>query len=407
MTSREPWVLQLKVPEFAAAVELARRPELKAKPFWVRGHGTRGAVVAALSSAARRRGLVSGMLESVARRRAPEAVVLEGDPEALLDSGNALQDLLAAREQTCVPCGRDGALLQLGLLPEPLQALRIAGELQRDVQQHLRLPLMLGTGTNALVAGLAQLAAPENGCLLVQAGAERAFVQGLPLELLPGVDRPLLQQLRLLGVTSVAELEPLSRETLEEAFSERGAWLFSFARGRDPRPWPEPEASLELETALTPPQQERGILFGMAAHLMERCMKRALARHEAPSALELRLRFTDGVLTSRTARWHGFLRHEANLMPHLEQLLRVLLVRRVAVKGIRVRLSGLRGVSAERQKTLLPDVEAAEQRRERLSDTVAALRARHGFGSVLSGPALNLLGRVPLAEEGFQRRLEG
>jgi hypothetical protein len=145
----------------------------------------------------------------------------------------------------------------------------------------------------------------------------------------------------------------------------------------------------------------------MAAHLMERCMKRALARHEAPSALELRLRFTDGVLTSRTARWHGLLRHEANLMPHLEQLLRVLLVRRVAVKGIRVRLSGLRGVSAERQKTLLPDVEAAEQRRERLSDTVAALRARHGFGSVLSGPALNLLGRVPLAEEGFQRRLEG
>lgn len=407
MASTTSWVLQLKVPEFAAAVELARRPELSRRPFWVRGHGAKGALVAAANVIARRRGLVAGMPEGVARRRLPEALVLEGDPEVLLSAGAAMQELLSREERSLVPCGRDGALLQLGVLNEPLQALCLAGELQREVREKLRLPLALGTGTSPLVAGLALLGAPENGCLLVQAGGERAFVQGLPLALLPGVDRALLQQLRLLGVASVADLEPLSRSVLEEAFGERGTWLFSFARGRDPRPWPEGERGIELSTALAPPQQERGVLLGMAAHLMERCMKRALARHEAPGALELGLTFLDGVVSARCARWRGVVRHEANLMPHLERLLTVLLVRRVAVSGIRVRLSGLRATAEERQQTLMGDVEAAEQRRERLADTVNALRARHGFGAVLSGPALDLLGRVPLDEDGFRRRLEG
>lgn len=407
MTSATNWVLQLKVPEFAAAVELARRPDLRRRPFWVRGHGAKGAVVAAASVAARRRGVVAGTPEALARRRLPEALVLEGDPEALLSTGAALQEVLSGGNRPMVPRGREGALLQLGVLSLPLQALSLAGELQRTVREKLGLPLVSGTGTSPLVAGLALLGAPENGCLLVQAGGERAFVQGLPLALLPGVDRALLQQLRLLGVASVADLEPLSRQVLEEAFGERGSWLFSFARGRDPRPWPEGERGLELSTALTPPEQERGVLLGMAAHLMERCMKRALARREAPGALELQLTFMDGVVTARSARWRGVVRHEANLMPHLERLLTALLVRRLAVSGVRVRLLGLRAVEEERQQTLVAEVEVAEQRRERLADTVAALRARHGFGAVLSGPALDLLGRVPLDEDGFRRRLEG
>ncbi len=407
MTCATNWVLQLKVPEFAAAVELARRPALRQHPFWVRGHSAKGAVVAAASVAARRHGIVRGTPEGVARRRLPEALVLEGDPEALLSAGAALQDVLSSGSRPVLPRGREGALLQLGVLSAPLQALSLAGELQRTVWEKLRLPLACGTGTSPLVAGLALLGAPEKGCLLVQAGGERAFVQGLPLALLPGVDRALLQQLRLLGVASVADLEPLSRQVLEEAFGERGAWLFAFARGRDPRPWPEGERSVELSTALTPPEQERGVLLGMAAHLMERCMKRALSRREAPGALELQLTFLDGAVSARSVRWRGSVRHEANLMPYLERLLSALLVRRLLVSGVRVRLLGLRAVEEERQQTLMAEVEIAEERRERLADTVAALRARHGFGAVLSGPALDLLGRVPLDEDGFRRRLEG
>ena len=75
------WVLHVDLDEFLAAVEIARRPELRGKPVVVGGKGdpTQRAVVATASYAAREFGIRSGMPLRTAARRCPEAVFLGSD----------------------------------------------------------------------------------------------------------------------------------------------------------------------------------------------------------------------------------------------------------------------------------------------------------------------------------------
>ena len=83
MTSAD-WVLHVDIDQFIAAVELARRPELRGKPVVVGGAGdpTRRGVVATASYEAREYGVDSGMPLRTAAKRCPDAVFLPSDPPA-------------------------------------------------------------------------------------------------------------------------------------------------------------------------------------------------------------------------------------------------------------------------------------------------------------------------------------
>lgn len=80
----DEWVLHVDLDEFLAAVEIARRPELRGRPVVVGGAGdpARRAVVATASYEAREYGIHSGMPLRTAARRCPDAVFLPSDPPA-------------------------------------------------------------------------------------------------------------------------------------------------------------------------------------------------------------------------------------------------------------------------------------------------------------------------------------
>jgi hypothetical protein len=75
------WILHVDLDEFIAAVEMARRPELRGLPVVVGGEGdpTKRTVVATASYAAREFGIRSGMPLRTAAKRCPEAVFLPSD----------------------------------------------------------------------------------------------------------------------------------------------------------------------------------------------------------------------------------------------------------------------------------------------------------------------------------------
>ena len=78
------WVLHVDLDQFIAAVEIARRPELRGRPVVVGGAGdpTQRAVVATASYEAREFGVHSGMPLRTAAKKCPDAVFLPSDPPA-------------------------------------------------------------------------------------------------------------------------------------------------------------------------------------------------------------------------------------------------------------------------------------------------------------------------------------
>ncbi|MBL8897450.1 MAG: hypothetical protein JNM84_07470 [Planctomycetes bacterium] len=82
------------------------------------------------------------------------------------------------------------------------------------------------------------------------------------------------------------------------------------------------------------------------------------------------------------------------------ELLERLATRRVLVRRVGFSLSGF-APAAPAQATLFEDGEA---RRARLDRAVDAIRARHGFGRLVAGPAVELLGKLENPPDGFVLR---
>jgi DNA polymerase IV len=143
------WVLHVDLDEFLAAVEIARRPELRGKPVVVGGKGdpTERAVVATASYAAREFGIRSGMPLRTAARRCPEAVFLPSDPPTYQAASERVMATLRRFPVVVEVLGWDEAFLGTHSAdPETL-----AAAVQWAVKQATRLACSLGIGDNRCV----------------------------------------------------------------------------------------------------------------------------------------------------------------------------------------------------------------------------------------------------------------
>jgi DNA polymerase-4 len=216
--------------EFLAAVEIARRPELRGKPVVVGGRGdpTERAVVATASYAAREFGIRSGMPLRTAARRCPDAVFLPSDPptyEAV--SGQVMATLRQVRVVVEV-LGWDEAFL--GAKTGDPEAL--AGNVQRAVRQATGLACSVGIGDNRLRAKLATgFAKPAGIYRLTRENWMRVMAQRPP-EALWGIGTKTTKKLAAAGITSVYQLATTDTDELAQRFGPTmGPWYRALALG--------------------------------------------------------------------------------------------------------------------------------------------------------------------------------
>ncbi|HWO61247.1 MAG TPA: DNA polymerase IV, partial [Umezawaea sp.] len=147
------WVLHVDLDEFIAAVEVARRPELRGKPVVVGGSGdpAQRAVVATASYAAREFGVHSGMPLRLAKKRCPDAVFLPTDPPAYDRASAEVFAVLRTFPVVVEVLGWDEGFL--GAWTEDPQAL--AEDVRRAVEDETGLVCSIGIGDNRLRAKLA------------------------------------------------------------------------------------------------------------------------------------------------------------------------------------------------------------------------------------------------------------
>ncbi len=106
-------MLHVDLDEFLAAVEIARRPELRGKPVVVGGQGdpTQRAVVATASYEAHAFGIHSGMALRTAAKRCPHAVFLPSDPPVYEEVSARVMATLRSLPVVVEVLGWDGAFL--------------------------------------------------------------------------------------------------------------------------------------------------------------------------------------------------------------------------------------------------------------------------------------------------------
>jgi DNA polymerase IV len=216
--------------EFLAAVEIARRPELRGKPVVVGGAGdpTQRAVVATASYEARKFGIRSGLPLRTAARRCPDAVFLPSDPPAYEAVSERVMATLRELPVVVEVLGWDEAFL--GARTADPEAL--AGDVQRAVKERTGLSCAVGIGDNKLRAKVATGFAKPGGIYRLTRDNWMSVMGPRPTEALWGIGPKTARKLAELGITTVDQLARADTGALARRFGPTmGPWYRVLALG--------------------------------------------------------------------------------------------------------------------------------------------------------------------------------
>ena len=223
------WILHVDLDEFIAAVEIARRPELRGRPVVVGGAGdpTQRAVVATASYAARAFGIRSGMPLRTAARRCPEAVFLPSDPPAYDAASERVMATLRSFGVVEV-LGWDEAFV--GARTTEPEAL--AADIRRTVEDETGLSCSVGVGDNRLRAKLATGFAKPAGVFRLTRHNWSSVMDDRATDALWGIGRRTARKLADAGVITVAQLAAADPADLARRFGPTmGPWYRALAQG--------------------------------------------------------------------------------------------------------------------------------------------------------------------------------
>ncbi|MFZ0160670.1 MAG: DNA polymerase IV [Kineosporiaceae bacterium] len=290
-----PNILHADLDAFYASVEQLLDPALRGRPIAV-GGSARGGVVLAASYEAKAHGVQGGMPGWRARRLCPALTFVRGhfgEYQRLADAVmDVLRDITPAVERISI----DEAFLDVSgathLFGPPAT---IGTALRRRVREDVGLPISVGAACTKHLAKVASQVAKPDGLVVVEPGAERQFLDPLPVGLMWGVGPVSQQRLAEHGIRTIGDLARESSSALERLLGQAvGAKLNALAHNEDPRRVVTSgrARSVGAQSAIGrhPPTPE--LVRRVLGHLADRVAGRLRAKNRAGRTVTVRVRFT-------------------------------------------------------------------------------------------------------------------
>ncbi len=247
---------------FYAAVEEHANPRLRGRPVVVGADPKDGqgrGVVTAANYAARKYGIRSALpitrawrlAQAAQRRGEPETVFLEGNHKLYGEVSRRIMAVLAGSADLFEEASIDEAYLDLSSLESFEAAAERARTLKGEIVAREGLTCTVGIGPNKLVAKIASDFKKPDGLTVVRPEAVQAFLDPLPIRVIPGIGPKTEVLLHERGIRAVRDLRGLELLQLVDAFGRWGEDLYAKARGISDSPvsneW-EPKSIGEQET---------------------------------------------------------------------------------------------------------------------------------------------------------------
>ena len=288
----EASILHADLDAFYASVEQLLQPALRGRPIAVGG-----GVVLAASYEARAFGVRSGMPGRTARELCPELVFTGGHFSEYRRLGDAAIAVLADYTPDIERISIDEAFADVSksrrLFGEPAA---IAAQVRARVRAELGLPISIGVARTKHLAKIASQVAKPDGLVLVDPGAELAFLHDLPVGLMWGVGPVTRSRLADVGVETIGQLAQSSPESVERLLGRAaGRKLRSLAWNRDPRAIQTERRSHSAgaQSALGRQPATERVFRPVLQHLADRVASRLRAKNRPCRTVTVRVRFAD------------------------------------------------------------------------------------------------------------------
>ncbi len=293
----ERQIAHFHLPDFSAALEELRRPELRKHPLALAEPRAR-ALLLGVNAAARGEGLNEGMPLIEARRLCKRLTVLPPDHRFYREQHAGFIEVLGGFSplvEGTLP-GRyfvdlTGTRRLWGSAPDAVF------RVEKELAERRAVLVSAGLAPNKLVSRVAASIMPPGDLGFVFPGGEASFLSPLPVSSLPGVGRKTSALLYDFNVRWIGELANLPDDSLAHVLGIQGVRLVKLARGIDFTPViPDRKApALSVERLLDRDEIDRDCLEGILLELVEEAAwnLRRLNRYAQTFALEIR--YADGM----------------------------------------------------------------------------------------------------------------
>jgi DNA polymerase-4 len=397
-------IIHIDADAFFASVEQGFNPLLAGRPVVVGGAENQRGVVHTASYEGRTRGLHTGMPLVEAKRLCPEAVFLKGNFQHCQAASLIMQEIYLSYTPVVEFTSLDDAYLDLagtmhlhslrGGQPSPLG---MAQQIQREVEEALRIGISLGIGTNKLIARIASGTKKPRGITYVPPGTERQFLAPLPVDKLPGIGHVAKERLMELGLFTIGQLAAMPKMVLEEIFRANGVKMWEMAHGIDNRKVKKRiiPKQISRETTFEEDLTDQEVVMATLQYLSERIAAKLRQEGLVCRNVSVHICYSD------------FTRHKmAQTMPTRTDSATAIfaeiekIVVRIPFRRSRIRHVGVQVTNIEwRDFQLL--LFNPEQRGQLLDAAIDEIRQKYGFMSILPADTLELRRKYRIEKNGY------
>ncbi len=371
-------IIHLDADAFFASVEQAADPKLRGKPVAVGGE--RRGIIASASYEARKLGIYTPMPTARARKLCPQLIVLPCDFEKYEQFSRFMfsyaYDFTPEVEIASIDEGYFDLRGQHKLTPR-----KIADTIRRAILQSLKITVSEGIGTNKLISQIASKLRKPACFMEVEPGGERAFLAPLPNKWLPGVGPKLAETLNAAGLALIEQIAGTPADLLALIAGNYAPQLRAFANGLDERPVvPDPPEAKSYGEQDTFPEDvtDDAFLLAKLRSIADRLAGKVREDGKSFRTVTLKLRYNDMQDVSRSVSLNEPGDLEQDIYPLLPMLLRKAWERRVSIRMVSLRLTGIYG-GIFRTELALDEHSRKRENERKLAGVIDSLRGEHSL----------------------------
>lgn len=226
---------------FYASVEIAKNPSLRDKPLIIGADPKAGkgrGVVMTCNYYARKFGIKSAMPISSAYKLCPSAVYLKPNMPLYAETSYRIMSLLRNYGDKFEQVSIDEAFLDVSNKVKDFDASgKFAMKIKDEIKQKEKMTCSIGIGENKLIAKMASGINKPDGLTIIKLEDKEKFLEGLPVQKIPGVGPKTRSALEKIGINSIGDLRKYNLNQLVELFGQNyGHWLYEKSHGIDDSP---------------------------------------------------------------------------------------------------------------------------------------------------------------------------
>ena len=340
---KEKAILHMDLDTFFVSVERLLDSRLQQRPVLVGGLGDRG-VVAACSYETRRFGVHSGMSMSIARKLCPQAVVIKGNAGTYTKFSQDVTDIIKDQVPSFEKASVDEFYADLTGMDRFFGTYQFSIELRQRIIKETGLPISFGLSRNKVVSKIATGEAKPNNQLMIQTGGERSFLAPLSVSRIPMIGGKTFEKLLGLGVCRIETIQQMPVELLESVLGKNGRTIWKRAHGIDEVPIiPFHERkSISAERTFHRDTIDMMKLESTLVAMTESLAYQLRQGNKLTSSISVKIRYSDFNTYTRQAQV-PYTSADHILIPQVQELFRQLYNRRLLIRLIGVRFTGLAG----------------------------------------------------------------